>query len=233
MKIVFRIFMLLLLMFLNENLQSQSLLTNILYLKNGSIIKCRVLEIKPEESIRIESSTGDIFVFKMTEILRLENVQDNQEFVDSMNAKSSIRLSEKVSNIFRIGMVRNFNNENIYFTVSNIFGYQFGEVFTGLGVMYDLYDNNSFIPVFADVRYVFESSKVKPYLFSDIGYSFGTTFGNGFLFNAGFGLRTEIASGADAIFELAYKNQQITFELFGFDITGNAEFITLNAGLQF
>jgi hypothetical protein len=99
--------------------------------------------------------------------------------------------------------------------------------------MYDFYDNNSFIPVFADFRYVFESSEVKPYLFSDIGYSFGTKIGNGLLFNAGVGLRTEIASNADAIFELAYKNQQINFELYGFDITGNAEFITLNVGVQF
>lgn len=222
-----------LLLILNQNLYSQSLQTNILYLKNGSIISCKILEIKPDESIKIESSAGDILVFKMTEILRVENIADKQEFVESTNLNSSDPLSEKISNIFRLGMVRNFNNENIYFTVSNIFGYQFGEFFTGLGVMYDLYDNNSFIPVFADFRYVFESSKVKPYLFSDIGYSFGTKIGNGLLFNAGVGLRTEIASNADAIFELAYKNQQINFELYGFDITGNAEFITLNVGVQF
>lgn len=222
-----------LLLILNQNLYSQSLQTNILYLKNGSIISCKILEIKPDESIKIESSAGDIFVFKMTEILRVENIPDKQEFVESTNLNSSDPLSEKISNIFRLGMVRNFNNENIYFTVSNIFGYQFGEFFTGLGVMYDLYDNNSFIPVFADFRYVFESSEVKPYLFSDIGYSFGTKIGNGLLFNAGVGLRTEIASNADAIFELAYKNQQINFELYGFDITGNAEFITLNVGVQF
>jgi hypothetical protein len=222
-----------LLLILNQNLYSQSLQTNILYLKNGSIISCKILEIKPDESIKIESSAGDILVFKMTEILRVENIADKQEFVESTNLNSSDPLSEKISNIFRLGMVRNFNNENIYFTVSNIFGYQFGEFFTGLGVMYDLYDNNSFIPVFADFRYVFESSKVKPYLFSDIGYSFGTKIGNGLLFNAGVGLRTEIANEADAIFELAYKNQQINFELYGFDITGNAEFITLNVGVQF
>lgn len=222
-----------LLLILNQNLYSQSLQTNILYLKNGSIISCKILEIKPDESIKIESSAGDILVFKMTEILRVENIADKQEFVESTNLNSSDPLSEKISNIFRLGMVRNFNNENIYFTVSNIFGYQFGEFFTGLGVMYDLYDNNSFIPVFADFRYVFESSEVKPYLFSDIGYSFGTKIGNGLLFNAGVGLRTEIASNADAIFELAYKNQQINFELYGFDITGNAEFITLNVGVQF
>lgn len=222
-----------LLLILNQNLYSQSLQTNILYLKNGSIISCKILEIKPDESIKIESSAGDILVFKMTEILRVENIADKQEFVESTNLNSSDPLSEKISNIFRLGMVRNFNNENIYFTVSNIFGYQFGEFFTGLGVMYDFYDNNSFIPVFADFRYVFESSEVKPYLFSDIGYSFGTKIGNGLLFNAGVGLRTEIASNADAIFELAYKNQQINFELYGFDITGNAEFITLNVGVQF
>ena len=43
-------------------------LSHILKLKNGSEIKCNIVELKPSESIKVETFDGSIFVFKMDEV---------------------------------------------------------------------------------------------------------------------------------------------------------------------
>ena len=43
---------------------------DVVYLKNGSIIKGDILEVIPTETIKIKTSDGSIFVFKMEEVDR-------------------------------------------------------------------------------------------------------------------------------------------------------------------
>jgi len=45
---------------------------DILYLKNGSIIKGSILEFVPDRDIKIRSSDGSIFIFNSSEILKVE-----------------------------------------------------------------------------------------------------------------------------------------------------------------
>lgn len=40
----------------------------VIYLNDGSIIKGKILEIIPNESVKIESAGGNIFVFKVSQI---------------------------------------------------------------------------------------------------------------------------------------------------------------------
>ena len=44
----------------------------VIYLKNGSVIKCTVLEQVFGESVKIKTSDGSIFVFKADEVLKIE-----------------------------------------------------------------------------------------------------------------------------------------------------------------
>lgn len=44
---------------------------DIVYLKNGSVIKCTILEQIVGETIKIETSDGSIFVYKMEEVLKI------------------------------------------------------------------------------------------------------------------------------------------------------------------
>ena len=41
---------------------------DVIYLKDGSIIKGKILEIIPDETIKIESAGGNVFVFRMSQI---------------------------------------------------------------------------------------------------------------------------------------------------------------------
>ena len=45
--------------------------TDIVYLKNGSIIRGSVLEVIPDSSLKIRTADGSLFVFKMTEVDRI------------------------------------------------------------------------------------------------------------------------------------------------------------------
>ena len=45
---------------------------DVVHLKNGSIIKGRIVELVPAEQVRIETSDGSIFVFPMDEVLKIE-----------------------------------------------------------------------------------------------------------------------------------------------------------------
>jgi len=47
---------------------------DVLYLKNGSIIRGVVIELVPNETIKIKIDNGSIFVFKMSEVEKIEKV---------------------------------------------------------------------------------------------------------------------------------------------------------------
>lgn len=44
---------------------------DVLYLKNGSIIRGLVMEQIPNESIKIQTADGSLFVYKMDEVLKI------------------------------------------------------------------------------------------------------------------------------------------------------------------
>jgi len=56
----------------NNNAQPNSTtLTEVLYLKNGSVIKCTVIEQVMGQSVKIRTSDGSIYVYKMEEIEKI------------------------------------------------------------------------------------------------------------------------------------------------------------------
>jgi len=63
---------LLLVIFITTYSFSQTQTRDVVYLKNGSIIKGQIKEMNPSESLKIETGDGSLFVYKMTEILKME-----------------------------------------------------------------------------------------------------------------------------------------------------------------
>lgn len=45
--------------------------SNVVYLKNGSMIRGEILEMNPNDSVKIQTSDGSIFVYKMDEVLKI------------------------------------------------------------------------------------------------------------------------------------------------------------------
>lgn len=63
---------------LNASAQSHS--NDVVYLKNGSIIKGEITEMNPDTNIKIITSDGNVFVFELKDIEKItkENKADNQ-----------------------------------------------------------------------------------------------------------------------------------------------------------
>ena len=72
--------LLLLLSSLNLSLSAQNM-QEVVYLKNGSIIKCVVIEQVPGESLKIQTYDGSIFVYKMSEVEKIIKNQLQKKYV--------------------------------------------------------------------------------------------------------------------------------------------------------
>ena len=75
---VLSVLFLLLVPFINSAF-SQGQLIDVIYLKNGSVMKGTILERIPNESIKIQTADGNIFVYKYDAIERVEKQLLNQE----------------------------------------------------------------------------------------------------------------------------------------------------------
>tara|TARA_R110002033_G_C3850923_1_gene235629 strand:+ start:147 stop:830 length:684 start_codon:yes stop_codon:yes gene_type:complete len=65
----------LLVLFSTLNIKAQSA-NDIVYLKDGSIIKGTIMEMNPSENLKIKTSDGSIFVYQMSEVQKIEKVED-------------------------------------------------------------------------------------------------------------------------------------------------------------
>jgi len=55
-----------------EKVDTEQKVLDVVYLKNGNIIKGHIIEQIPGETIKIETLVGDIIVLKFSEIRRIE-----------------------------------------------------------------------------------------------------------------------------------------------------------------
>lgn len=65
---------------------------NLLYLKNGSIIKCNIVEMNPDENIKVQTSDGSLFVFDMFQVEKIEQLLDLEQ---TQHSKTDSRLIYK------------------------------------------------------------------------------------------------------------------------------------------
>ena len=72
---------------------------DVLYLKNGSVIKGSITEMNPSTGIKIKTSDGSLFVYKMDEVLKTEK----EVFVgNEVNQKTSSLVSlSAIENVFK------------------------------------------------------------------------------------------------------------------------------------
>lgn len=164
---------------------SMAMAQDVVYLKNGSVIKGSVVEINPSESLKIRTADGSLFVYNMSEVDRIE--RDNNSISNSSVFDSDEYLEPGFRGLVDIGANYGFGDAEDNYQVSLAFtgGYQINKLlFVGAGVAptLNLFDNKwkdevdaSFvIPVFTAVRLDFLNKKVSPFINARIGYSINT-----------------------------------------------------------
>ena len=95
-------------------------------------------------------------------------------------------------------------NEEYYFGVTNIIGYQIDKHFVaGAGFGYMAYDSSSLIPLFLELRYTTCFKSINPYLFYDLGFLIdfnNVADGSQMFINPGAGLSWSFSPRIEGIF---------------------------------
>jgi hypothetical protein len=158
--------LLLLTVVLNINAQiSQKL--DVIELKNGSIIKGNIIEIKPESHVKIESLCLNIWVFEMKEIAEIRS-----EIIPLSKPNEYISKDKGFVNYTSFGILTGpSDNENSSaFSLDIVNAYKWNnQIITGAGIGYENF-NEVYFPVFIDFRYLLMESSTAPFTILKAGY---------------------------------------------------------------
>lgn len=193
-------------------------LQEVVYLKNGSVIYGTIIEQKPNESLKIKTKDGNIFVYQMTEIDRIAKEEQNEK-----QYEKTPYPNKGYRGFAEIGVNICTDDNNIYsydrVSVSIVHGCQFNSKFFlggGFAVQtyFDIYDEYAYyidndenyfaFPFFLVARWDFLENKVSPFIDLRIGATVGDIEGAYLAPTVGIRLRR-------ANFSIGYEVQEGTF----------------------
>lgn len=201
---------------------AQDSMEDVVYLKNGNVMRGIILEQIPNKTITLKINEQNIFTIKTDEIEKIVKEstikKQDQKQIATYKEKGYINLTE-VNFCYGISSVKtsqgsaSVQSQDPTFGLRTVNGYQFNPYFTlGLGLGYEAYDNSGLIPITLDSRIMFLKKKVSPVLNINGGYSVGLNNSGGLYANPSIGLRAFLSRKTAFLFNIGYKLQQLTFE---------------------
>ena len=222
---------------------AQSNYQDVVYLKNGSIIRGVVIEQIPNKSIKIETFDKSVFVYQMDEIEKLTKEQIKVEGKSPVKFKGFEKGYKAIVEIgFGPGVGNTYYNYSMdRFKINIINGYQLNPYFSiglGTGLRYYPTAEEAIVPVFADFRANLLKRNVTPYISLGIGYSFDATNGFknvGFLFNPIAGINFKVSDKSSMNVGLGYEMQNMEYYDYIYDYKYVEDFgaISINVGVSF
>ena len=193
---------------------------DVLYLKNGWVLRGRLLPATAPETVSIHTNDGNTFVFPQADVLQTKQ----EPALRYLN----IRYRDRgYAHFTELGVMASNNNVNqsgvttSAFTFHTVNGYKFSQwLYTGLGAGVDLYASQTFIPVFASLRGDFTRKGILiPYYYVDGGWGFNGTTNTptrrqrgGVHFAAGVGMKVLFNGNAGFLLSVGYYLQQTAIE---------------------
>ena len=197
---------------------------DILYFKNGNIIRGNVLKIVPDSIVQLRSKEGDTLVFEIQSIAEII-IKDA-----SNNSKPDFKIKpSKFTHSFDAGFLvaRNqyyyyFSQFSYYFSTSYTFNYNilpFVSVGAGTGV--DEYNAKPLVPLFGELKFIKNKGRMMPYISVYFGHSYYWLGGDvsntgvyetkregGRLFGSGLGVKYFISPETAFTFSVGFRNQK-------------------------
>lgn len=162
----------LLCMFFTCLLFAQQNFQDVVYLKNGSVIRGVIVEQVPNVSLKIQTSDKSLFVFQMIEIEKFgkEEISD-----DSRSEKPSYLPIKKFTSTIELGAFGSMEGGSAGLSFLYAGHYNFNRyIGLGIGSGYVKYvgEDNSIVPIFVDFKVNFIKNRVSPFFNLKGGYSF-------------------------------------------------------------
>ena len=213
--------------------------TEVVYLKNGSIIKGVIVEQVPNVSLKIQTFDGSIFAYKMDEVEKItkENFKrmrcSNFAYDDLKGVAPGYRGFFDISYTIGVGDV----NDNLL-ELSTSHGYQFNpQIYVGGGIAVHSYLDYkaTAVPFFANFRYDFFDKKISPFFDFKLGYSF-TNDVEGLYVSPTLGARFALTNNLAVNVGLGYTYQGISgkdYDDYYSDSSVSFSGISLKCGIEF
>lgn len=188
---------------------------DVVYLKNGSVIRGVVVEQVPGVSLKVQTSDGNMFVYEMSEVEKMTKEASPRQYGRQGNNYGGL---QNLSRGYRPNGYRGFmelgggpgvgDYGDGFVSFSTSHGGQISPYFflgAGIGFDYHFGWETISIPIFADLRANFLDNNITPYFGMKIGYSvFDIT---GFYFNPTLGVDFALDSRLGFNFSLGYNLQ--------------------------
>lgn len=171
---------------------AQQMLEEVVYTKNGSVVRGIITETKPGKSVKIETADGNVFVFDMDDVEKITKESAFRQAPPSSYDRPSPRHPGRFSRhcmegvqgyrgFLETGVAVGIGDYNLNrLEVNTSHGYQFNPyLFVGVGVgMHYYFDaSDALMPIFADCRVNVLPGRISPYVDFKIGYSLGFSDG--------------------------------------------------------
>jgi len=161
-----KIALLFLFLLLFNCIKAQSNKTDIVILKDGSIIRGHIIEYFVNQNVRIVTRENKIYNFSAMEIYKVK------PFIEEAPSFPQKGYFNNTSFGVLIGEA-NYNSSLVNFSFNTINGYQINpNIQAGIGLGMDVIYQRLLFPVFVDVRYYFKKSEFSPYISAYIGKSY-------------------------------------------------------------
>lgn len=199
---------------------------DVVYLKNGSVLRGTIVELDTEGSVSIQLMGGSVLIYSMEEVERITREPKWEE----PGVKSKAELKEKgFFNTTEIGFNLGANTGGYYgysgtstgFTLQNVFGYRFFRwLGVGIGTGVDIYNDYQvpISPVYLRLEGQVLSQPITPIYYVEAGHGFmwhreineWTTQENGPMWSAGAGVRFGTPGSVALQFTAGFKSQKLT-----------------------
>lgn len=185
-------------------------LQEVIYLKDGSIIRGTIIEQIPNTSLKIQTRDNSIIFCQMTEVVKITKEPIvNSKHKPSQNKKWINKGYRGFVDIgYTIG-VGDYGNGVDRPEFSTSHGYQFCPyIFAGAGVGAHYYFDAEVveIPIFAHIRSEFLNKPISPFVDFKVGYSVYDV--KGFYMNPSIGCRFALGSKYGLNFSVGYSMQR-------------------------
>ena len=177
----------LLLILITGAVKAQSTDQDVVYLKNGGIIRGSIIEMIPDKYVKIETFGQNVFVYPVNEIEKCVKEPRKASIVQAQTSEitgenSDLRSADTNTAKhgyfgtfeFGMGITGGYMSGPLRTKLSIINGYRFNPyIAAGMGIGFRMYPGEDiFMPLFADLRLNFINKRVSPYLSFDAGYAF-------------------------------------------------------------
>jgi hypothetical protein len=195
--------------------------TDHVYLKSGSVIRGKILEIEPVDHVKIEDMCGNIWFYKIAEVEKITS----EPFESTIrNEKAAIGFDAGFVNMTSIGFLvgSSYNSQVAPFSLLIVNGYRAPMgFFAGFGTGVEFF-SSTYMPLFLDLRYDLLGTDVVPYVMVKGGYGMPLSsdredydvsyeYYGGALIGAGIGLKIRTRNHFAWDIELMYRYQETSY----------------------